>query len=251
LGLIVVALGLVSCGSPRLEKVVFQLDWTHETEFLGLYVAQDQGFFRQAGLDVDLVEGPAGTDIPGILASGQADIAQMGLTMFLEANRIHPEFRAVMAVFQISPRVILTAAGAGITNPKGLEGKTLGVKSASWAQLVKRIMTNAGADPQKLKTVPVRASDIDKFYRGEVDAWTGFASSEPVESLLAGHPVNLIFADDFGVGGYDELVVVRSDALTKDKGSGGRSSTRWRKGGPGPPTTPTRSRPSWPGAAPT
>lgn len=43
---LVLCCALASCSAPRvLEPFTFQMDWTHETEFTGLYVAQDQGFF--------------------------------------------------------------------------------------------------------------------------------------------------------------------------------------------------------------
>lgn len=217
-GLVFGTLALVSCTAPRvLEPLTFQMDWTHEAEFTGFYVAQDQGFFEEAGLAVTLVEGPAGTDVPAILSSGRAEVAQMGMTMFLSASKTNPDLVAVMAVFQTSPRVLMTLADRGIRSPLDLEGLRLGVKSPSWAALVKRVMTNAGADPALLKEIPVQAGDIHRLYAGEVDVWTGFAGSEPITAELDGHPTSLLFADDYGAGGYDELLVVTQTSLTNDR----------------------------------
>lgn len=199
-----------SCSPPSLEPVTFQMDWTHDAEFAGLYAAQEQGYFREAGLAVELVPGPAGTDVPGLLGSGRADVAQMGMTMFLEARRTTPDFKAVMAVFQTSPRVLMTLKGRGIQGPRDLAGLRVGIKSPSWAAVVRKVVANAGADPARLVEVPVLAGEMDRFYRGEIDVWTGFANSEPVEAELAGHPTDLFFADDFGAGGYDGLIVVRA-----------------------------------------
>lgn len=203
-----------SCSAPT--PVTFQMDWTADAEFLGPWVAQEKGFFRDEGLTVTLVEGPAGTDVPGILASGQASVAQMGMTMFLEARSQDADLQAVMAVFQTSPRVLMTLANREVRSVKDLEGLKVGIKSPSWAALVRKVLVNGGADPDRIVQVPVKAVDIDRFYRGEVDVWTGFAHSEPVEARLAGFETNLIFPDDFGAGGYDELVVIRRSALAED-----------------------------------
>ncbi len=207
-----------SCSSSGPEPFVFQMDWTHEAEFTGLYAAQDQGYFRDAGLDVKLVEGPAGTDVPGILASGRAEAAQMGMTMYLSAARRDPDLVAVMATLQSSSRVLMTLEDRHLKSPRDLEGLKVGIKSPSWAALVRKVMVAGGADPSKIIEVPVGAADVDRFYRRDIDVWTGFATSEPVAAELAGHPVSLLFADDFAAGGYDELIVVRRSSLMKSPG---------------------------------
>jgi ABC-type nitrate/sulfonate/bicarbonate transport system substrate-binding protein len=220
-GLILALSGLilvVSCGDPRFpDPFVFQMDWTHEAEFTGFYAAQEQGAFRDAGLGVTLVEGPAGTDVPGVLAAGRADAAQMGMTMYLAAVGRDPDLIAVMAVFQSSPRVLITRAERGIRSPRDLEGMRVGIKSAYWETLVRRMMINGGAEPSRIVEIPVAADDIDRFYRGDIDVWTGFSTSETVQAQLAGHPVNQMFADDFGAGGYDELIVVKQSSLAKNQ----------------------------------
>lgn len=167
---------------------------------------------------VTLLEGPAGADVPASLASGRAGAAQMGMTMFLSASEANPDLVAVMAVFQTSPRVVMTLADRGVKSPLDLEGRRLGVKSPSWSALVKKVMANAGANPSLLKEVPVQATEIHRFYAGEVDVWTGFAGSEPITAELDGHKTSLLFADDYGAGGYDELMVVTKSAL-KDNGA--------------------------------
>ena len=207
----------ISCGNSKTpEPFVFQMDWTPEAEFTGPFAAQDQGFFRDAGLTVTLVEGPAGSDVPGILTSGKADAAQMGMTMFLAAAQRDPDLIAVMTTLQTSSRVLMTRSDLHVKSPKDLEGLRVGIKSPSWESLVRKVMVNGGADPAKLVEVPVKASDIARFYSNELDVWTGFATSEPVTARLAGHPVNLLFADDFGAGGYDELIVVKRSVVQRN-----------------------------------
>ena len=209
---------VISCsGAGPTEPFMFQMDWTHEAEFAGLYTAQNQGFFRDAGLSVTLTEGPAGTDVPGILASGQADAAQMGMTMYLNAASRDPDLIAIMALLQTSERVLLTKEDRHAKRPRDLEGMRIGIKSSSWSALIRKILINDGADPKKITEIPVHGEEIDRFYRGEVDVWTGFATAEPVKAQLAGYQVNLLFADDFGAGGYDELIVVKRSALDENK----------------------------------
>ena len=52
------------------------------------------------------------------------------------------------------------------------------------------------------------------LYDGTVDAWLGYAQDEPIRADIAGHPVTNIFPADFGVGGYEGLVITRSRPLS-------------------------------------
>ncbi len=55
--------------------------------------------------------------------------------------------------------------------------------------------------------IKVEVNDLEKLYDGTVDAWLGYAQDEPIRATISGHPVNNIFPADFGVGGYEGLVI--------------------------------------------
>lgn len=203
-----------SCApAPKLDPLVFQMDWTHQAEYSGFYAGMEKGYFASSGLDLKLLEAPPGYDTFAELADRRADLALMGFTQFVEARKKDPDLIAIMAVFQISPRVLMSLVPSGISGPRDLPGKSVAVKTKNWSLLVKRILTNAGIDPAVIREVQVRPDEIDRFYDREIDVWTGFATSEAVQAQLAGHPVQLIFADDYGAGGYEALIVVRRPVL--------------------------------------
>ena len=73
---IVIAMALSACGNKSnendLEKVTFVLDWTPNTNHTGLYVAQELGYFEEAGLEVEIQQPPEdGAAV--LVASGRAD----------------------------------------------------------------------------------------------------------------------------------------------------------------------------------
>ena len=106
-----------------LEKITFVLDWTPNTNHTGLYVAQELGYFEEAGLEVEIVQPPEdGAEV--LVASGKA---QFGVSF---QDSMAPAFAredalpitAVAAVIQHNTSGIISRKGEGMDTPKGMEG---------------------------------------------------------------------------------------------------------------------------------
>ena len=107
------------------EKITFCLDWTPNTNHTGIYVAQAQGYYEEAGLDVEIVQPPEdGSAL--MCAAGQAQFAiQAQDTMAASLALDDPlGITAVAAVIQHNTSGIISRAGDGIDTPAGLTGKT-------------------------------------------------------------------------------------------------------------------------------
>ena len=107
------------------EKITFCLDWTPNTNHTGIYVAQAQGYYEEAGLDVEIVQPPEdGSAL--MCAAGQAQFAiQAQDTMAASLALDDPlGITAVAAVIQQNTSGIISRAGDGIDTPAGLTGKT-------------------------------------------------------------------------------------------------------------------------------
>jgi ABC-type nitrate/sulfonate/bicarbonate transport system substrate-binding protein len=70
-----------------LERVSVQLLWKHQFEFAAFYAAEAKGYYRDAGLTVDILEGGPGIDTVSVVASGKADFG-VG-TSALVVDRFH------------------------------------------------------------------------------------------------------------------------------------------------------------------
>ncbi len=126
------AAGLAACGgsaAPQGEAsarpVRLQLNWFHEAEFVGYYVADAKGFYRDKGLDVEIREGGPGAPAIDAVRSGAADFAISSFGELKEASAKKEPLVAVMAGFQIPPLVIFSLADSGIKKPGDLAGKRL------------------------------------------------------------------------------------------------------------------------------
>lgn len=122
----------------------------------------------------------------------------------------------MLAVFQIPPPVLFALADSGIQELEDMAGRRVAIKGEIWRDIVHSTLTNAGMSPSEIVEVEVEHDKMEMLYNGEVDVWTGFAHDEPVEARLAGYDLNLIFAADYGVGSYEELLSVHQDTLAQN-----------------------------------
>lgn len=228
-------LGLTACGdagsanadtagsgdSGDLKKVTFVLDWTPNTNHTGLYVALKNGYFKDAGLDVDVVQPPDdGAEV--LVGSGKADFGvsfQDTMSAGLVGDNALP-ITAVAAVIQHNTSGIISRAGEGIDRPKGLEGK----KYATWdldieKAMMKNVVEKDGGDFSKVQLIPSTVTDeVSALQSKSVDAiwifyaWAGIATE--VANLdtdyFAFSDINPVF--DY----YTPVIIANNDFLKND-----------------------------------
>jgi ABC-type nitrate/sulfonate/bicarbonate transport system substrate-binding protein len=195
------------CGGSDNPKVTLQLNWFNEAEFAGYYMADAQGFYTEQGLDVTILEGGPGTPARDQVLNGAATF---GITSFAEQRTLVTDEQpvvAVMSAFQIPPLVIFSLEKEGIVEPADLVGRRVGVTTDYWMNVLEETLTAAGVDTSQVTRVDVEPLQMNMLYDGRVDAWLGYAQDEPIKAQIAGYPVTNIFPADFGVGGYEGLVI--------------------------------------------
>ncbi|MFK5926371.1 MAG: ABC transporter substrate-binding protein, partial [Desulfuromusa sp.] len=104
------------------EKVVLQLSWHHQFQFAGYYMAQVQGYYRDAGLNVEILDVTNGENPVTEVISGRADFGISGTGLLVERSLGKPVV-AIAAIFQHSPTVFLTLKQSDINKPADLSGK--------------------------------------------------------------------------------------------------------------------------------
>ena len=110
--------------AAALDQVSMQLKWKHQFQFAGYYAALEQGFYRDAGLDVTIREGGPGIDVAETVANSKADFGVCSSSVLREWT-VGRRLVVLAAIFQRSPAVILVARRADISNVSELRGRTL------------------------------------------------------------------------------------------------------------------------------
>lgn len=172
-------------GDAKLKKITFVLDWTPNTNHTGIYVAKEKGYFKEAGLDVEIVQPPEdGAEV--LVGSGKAQFGvsfQDTMMPAVVGDDALP-IKAVAAVLQHNTSGIVSRKGEGINRPKGLEGK----KYATWNQdiekaILKQVVEKDKGNFSKVKMIPSTVTDeVSALKSKKVDAiwiyygWAGIAT---------------------------------------------------------------------------
>ena len=193
-----------------LQPFTVILDWFANPDHAPLFVAQQQGFFKQQGLDVKLI-GPADpSDPPKLVAAGKADLAityqpqllidvQQGLPLVRVATLIDKPL-GCMAV----------KADNGINSIANLKGKTIGYSvSGVDSVMLHTMLTAHGLSIHDVKLINVNYDLTQALMTGRVDAVTGiFRNFELIQMKLAGFHAQAFYPEDNGVPQFDELILV-------------------------------------------
>jgi NitT/TauT family transport system substrate-binding protein len=201
------------------DQVSFQMQWYIQAQFAGYYAAQDQGFYADQCLEVELVEG--GVDIvpQQPLADGQVDFAVAWVPKALATREEGANIVDIAQVFQRSGTLQVAFADSGITSPEDFAGKTVGNWGFGNEFEVFAALGQAGLDPATDVTLVQQDFNMDGLLAGDIDAAEAMIYNEYAQVLEAENPETgeLYQPEDLSVISYEEIGVgMLQDAIWAD-----------------------------------
>ena len=169
-------------------KVRLQLQWVTQAQFAGYFAAADQGYYKDEGLDVEILEG--GVDIvpQTVLAQGQADYAIAWVPKALASREQGAQITDVGQVFARSGTLQVSFKDKGISSPSDLKGKKVGNWGFGNEYELFAGMTGAGLDPAKDVTLVQQQFDMQALLKGDIDAAQAMEYNEYAQVLEAKNP---------------------------------------------------------------
>lgn len=182
------------------QKVSLRLQWKHQFEFAGFYAAKELGYYRDAGLDVDILEYDRDVNVVEEVTSGKTDFGIWGSGL-IELGMQGKPVMLLANYFKRSPLVLATQPD--IRLPSDLVGKTLmiseqDIKNANYTQMFNTFKVDTG----QIDTVPP-TFNMQDFIDKKVDAVSVFLTNEPFLLQKDGIPYNIIDPNNYGVELYD------------------------------------------------
>ena len=200
----------------ELKKVVLRLKWVHQAQFAGFYAAVEQGYYEEAGLEVEIR--PGGSDFPSVqmVASGSEHFGVTGADQILLGREKGVPVKALATIYRETPFVLFALKESGITSMEDLEGQRIGVKLGGNEELTYRAMVNnAGIDGSAVDEMPVKF-DLSPLLTGQVKAWPGYVINEVLAAEALGHEVNVIKPQDYGINFYADTLFAKEELIEKD-----------------------------------
>ncbi len=205
-------LPLASRAQAAAQKITVALDWTVNTNHIGLFVARDKGFYDEAGLDVEIL--PYGDTGAGTLVANRiADFGIAGVGLFTQ-RAAGADLKAVYAVVQQETgRLVFNADRSEIKSPKNLDGLTYGGFGSAWENtLISTIIRHDGGKGV-FETVTLGTSAYEALANGSVDFTLEVSTWEGVNAELKGIKQRGFRYADYGVPDEHTTFIASSDAF--------------------------------------
>jgi NitT/TauT family transport system substrate-binding protein len=201
------------------RKVTVRLDWVYQGPNAGFMVAQEKGFYAEAGLDVEVGPGKGSGSTAQLVASkatqfGFADGYVVGNGVSKGMN-----IRAVAGLYRRNPTAVIVLAASDIKTPKDLEGKTIAIATGStqfqqWPAFVK----GCGLDASKIRVTNIDpAGSPPALITGQVPAIAGYASGQVPSVEVRGNTKTRVFwYADCGVTSISNCIVAHDDLIKEE-----------------------------------
>lgn len=227
-GAAAMALSLAACGQTNtasdaessngnLKKVTFMLSWAPDTNHIGVYVAKNKGYFKDAGLDVDIV-GVAQAGAEQAVNSGAADFALSNLTNVGNYTLKGADIKEVMQVQQ-KPSAIWCALASNtkIKSPKDFDGRTFATFGSNEDDAVLKRMIQHDGGKGQFDKVTVGTSTFQTLSSGKADFGGFYATWEGVQAEMYGPKLNCFTEPDYGVpGNADSIGIITNNKTIKN-----------------------------------
>jgi NitT/TauT family transport system substrate-binding protein len=211
--------GSETSAGGELKPVKLQLQWVTQAQFAGYFAAVEQGFYEQAGLDVEILEG--GVDIvpQTVLANGGADFAIAWVPKALASREQGAAITDIGQIFQRSGTLQVSWKDSSITKPADLKSKKVGNWGFGNEFELFAGMTEAGLNPGSDVTLVQQDFDMSALLQRDIDAAQAMTYNEYAQVLEAKDPATgeLYQPDDFNVIDWNDVgTAMLQDAVWAD-----------------------------------
>ncbi len=196
--------------STELEDVSLQLKWKYQFQFAGFIAAKEKGFYKEVGLDVDLLEYDDSIDTLERIEKGEVEFAVTDSSLILEAVKGAP-VTAIMAIYQKSPYVVMALKSSNINRLEDLHGKKFAIYGDINGMVIRSML-----DAHKIDFISEPVGDnLTRLQKKEVDAIIAYLPNEPYVAKEKGIDFTLIEPSRCGFSCYGDILFTSKEFLAK------------------------------------
>lgn len=216
------ASGSKSSAKEETRTVKVLLDWTPNTNYAGIYLAKERGWYRDVGLDVQIIEPGGDSDVLGMVAKGSVDFGISNAEQLVPAREQGLPVVSVAAIIEHNTSSLIALQSSGIHDLADLAGRTYGSFGGTFEKaLIDTLIRCGGGDPSGVTFREVGDSDFRQGLTRKVydfvwvfDAWDTIRLGE-IDKLPLTH---LAFADhtDCIPDWYTPILTTSQGRIDKD-----------------------------------
>jgi ABC-type nitrate/sulfonate/bicarbonate transport system substrate-binding protein len=217
LGAAATALGMtVTMGAAAAASTVTtQLQWIKDSQNAGWWVADAEGYFRDAGIDSNvLAGGPNMSEVEAIVAASRADVGVDQFERVVDANAAGADLVIIGALYQRAPVALLSLPANPVRSARDIVGKRLGLQQGATVYIDAIMTVN---HLPKTYTEIVVGSTPDPLLQGACDAYLCFITNQPLILAEQGIPYVTTTFDQLGYVTYTDCLFCRRDYVREKR----------------------------------
>ncbi|RXK09271.1 histidine kinase [Halarcobacter bivalviorum] len=198
--------------SKELKKVTLQLSWFNQFQFAGYYVAKEQGFYKDYGLDVEIKPFDFGVNVPELVDRGEVNFGVDRETLILQRVQGR-KLVALYALFQDSPLILISKDDNKINSVEDFEDKKIMTTIDDSSEVsIKAMLLSKSLKASDLIFVK-HSHNINDLIDSKVDIMSAYLSKAPYELQKLDIPYKVFNPRDYGFDMYSDFLFTNEDMI--------------------------------------
>ncbi len=205
---------IISLNLNALEKVSLQLDWLHQFQFAGYYMAKEKGYYKQKNLEVEIKEYKYNMNITKEVLSQKSNFGVGKSSLILDALE-GKNILLLSVIYQNSPMVLVTLNKSNIKKIEDLKGKRISLtSSARLMASINSMLVSKGINQKDIKHIE-HTFKIQDLIDGKTDAMACYLSNEPYILEKKGIDYTIHNPNDYGFNFYGGILFTSQEEKEK------------------------------------
>ena len=188
--------------SQQITHITLQLKWRHQFQFAGYYAAIEKGYYKEVGLQVDLLEAIEGQNPSNAVFEGKAEFGVCSSDILLMRSQ-NKKGVVLASVFQHSPQILIASKQSGINHIHDVAGKRIALDPNSTEIIA--FMNDEGVSQEKCM-IDQHNFNVNELISGKADAISAYSTNEPFILKQANFDYTIITPFMGGIDFYDDVL---------------------------------------------
>lgn len=202
-----------------LQKVKILLKWIPQTQFAGIYAAKDKGFFREEGIEAEIVPGGPDIVVEKEVAKGRADLGITDVGSLLVHRERGLNVVSIAQILQKSGLTLITKASTGIDTPAELKDQQVGVFTGSSQYPAIAFFDKYGLYPDDVTMVD-QGETMEPFLRNQLNIVSASSYNDVLTVLENGYTpkqIHVFGMEEEGVGMLEDTVIAKTKWIDRHR----------------------------------
>ena len=194
------------------EKISLQLQWKHQFQFAGYYIAKEKGFYKELGLDIEIKEFQRGLNVTNEVLEGKSQYGIGRSTLLIDKSK-NKDIVLLSSILKTSPLVLFSLKSSNINSIKDFKNKKIMINKEETGTIALKAMLSSQDVHFDDFEIFKRTYNIQDLLSKKIDIMPGYISDKGYVLDKLNVKYNVFNPKDYGFEFYEDILFTSSDEL--------------------------------------